>query len=54
VEFVPKVRPHLLVTLYISDVWTFATAEAIQNHENLNICDIGKGEAQHRKYNEEA
>jgi hypothetical protein len=25
-------------------------AEAIQNHENENVCNIGQGEAQHRKY----
>jgi hypothetical protein len=25
-------------------------AEVIQNHENVNIHDIRKGEAQHRKY----
>jgi hypothetical protein len=24
--------------------------EDIQNHENENVCNIGKGEAQHRKY----
>jgi hypothetical protein len=25
-------------------------AEVIQNHENANVRDIGKGEARHRKY----
>jgi hypothetical protein len=25
-------------------------AEAIQNHENANVRNIGQGEAQHRKY----
>jgi hypothetical protein len=25
-------------------------AEVIQNHENVNVRDIGKGEAQYRKY----
>jgi hypothetical protein len=25
-------------------------AEVIRNHENANVCDIEKGEAQHRKY----
>jgi hypothetical protein len=25
-------------------------AEVIQNHENANVCNIGQGEAQHRKY----
>jgi hypothetical protein len=25
-------------------------AEVIQNHENANVCNIGQGEARHRKY----
>jgi hypothetical protein len=25
-------------------------AEVIQNHENANVCNIGQGEAKHRKY----
>jgi hypothetical protein len=25
-------------------------AEVIQNHENANVRDIGKGEARHKKY----
>jgi hypothetical protein len=25
-------------------------AEAIENHENANVVDIGKGEARQRKY----
>jgi hypothetical protein len=25
-------------------------AEVIQNHENVNVRNIGQGEAQHRKY----
>jgi hypothetical protein len=25
-------------------------AEDLQSHKNANICDIGKGETQHRKY----
>jgi hypothetical protein len=25
-------------------------AEFMQNHENANVCDIGKGEVRHRKY----
>jgi hypothetical protein len=24
--------------------------EVIQNHENANVCNIGQGEARHRKY----
>jgi hypothetical protein len=36
-------------TSYISDIWPFTIAEVIQSHENVNVGDIGKGEAQHRK-----
>jgi hypothetical protein len=25
-------------------------ADVIQNHENANVCNIGQGEARHRKY----
>jgi hypothetical protein len=25
-------------------------AQAIQNYENANVCNIGQGEARHRKY----
>jgi hypothetical protein len=25
-------------------------AEVIQNHENVNVCNTGQGEARHRKY----
>jgi hypothetical protein len=25
-------------------------AEVILNHENANVCNIGQGEARHRKY----
>jgi hypothetical protein len=38
---------------YISDYKTKLCrqrAEVIQNHENANVRDIGKGEARHRKY----
>jgi nucleoid DNA-binding protein len=46
----------LYVTFKISYVYNFVAklcrqqAEVIQNHENVNICNIGSGEAQHRKY----
>jgi hypothetical protein len=43
-------------TLRISYIYDYITklsrqqAEVIQNHENLNVCNIGQGEARHRKY----
>jgi hypothetical protein len=43
----------LQVTLYIYDYITQSCrqqAEVIQDHENDNVCYIGQGEAQHRKY----
>jgi hypothetical protein len=39
--------------LYIYDCVTkfcMQQVEAIQNHENANVCNIGKGEARHVKY----
>jgi hypothetical protein len=39
--------------LYIYDYITRLCrqqTEVIQNHENANVGDVGKGEAQHRKY----
>jgi len=39
--------------LYLHDFVTklcMQQATVILNHENVNICNIGQGEAQHRKY----
>jgi hypothetical protein len=38
---------------YIYDYVTelcWQQAKVIQNHENANVCNVGQGEAQHRKY----
>jgi hypothetical protein len=49
---------ELYVAFNISDIYDYITklsrqqAEVIQNHENVNVCNIGQGEAQHRKYKE--
>jgi hypothetical protein len=44
------------MALQVSYIYDYITkfcgkqAEIIQNHENVNVRDIGKGEARHRKY----
>jgi hypothetical protein len=48
--------PDLHMAFKIPYVYDYITkfcrqhTEAIQNHDNENVCNIGQGEARHRKY----
>jgi hypothetical protein len=53
----PRCTPfrELHVVFQVSYIYDYVTkfcrqqAEVVQNYENADVCDIGKGEARHRK-----
>jgi hypothetical protein len=34
----------------VTDIYRRSAAQVIQNHENVNVRNIGQGDARHRKY----